>query len=75
MDAKLSEPPLPAIIREGRWSVACCPSPYLARPVATIGLGDTFLAGTLLVLGGDAAPASAPDAIREPILHPPLPGA
>jgi len=32
--------------------VVCCAAPYLERPVATIGLGDTFLAGTLLVLGG-----------------------
>ena len=74
-DAQLLEPPLPAIFREGRWSVACCPSPYLAKPVATIGLGDTFLAGTLLVLGGDAVPASAKNARCEPPLHPPSPGA
>ncbi len=74
-NAQLSEPPLPAILREGRWSVACCPSPYLERPVATIGLGDTFLAGTLLVLGGDAGAASPEGACREPALHPPLPGA
>lgn len=73
--AQLSEPPLPAIMRAGRWSVACCPSPYLARPAATIGLGDTFLAGTLLVLGGDAAPASAPGALSAPLLNPQLPGA
>jgi ADP-dependent phosphofructokinase/glucokinase len=35
----------------------CCPAPYLEKPAATIGLGDTFLAGTLLVLGGATAPA------------------
>jgi hypothetical protein len=33
-------------------SVVSCVTPYLKRPAATIGLGDTFLAGTLLVLGG-----------------------
>lgn len=73
--AQLSEPPLPAITRVGDWSVACCPSPYLVKPVATIGLGDTFLAGTLLVLGGDGMPASTASAGRGPALHPALPGA
>jgi ADP-dependent phosphofructokinase/glucokinase len=34
----------------GQYAV-CCASPYLEHPVATIGLGDTFLAGTLLILG------------------------
>ena len=38
--------------------LVCCAAPYLERPAATIGLGDTFLAGTLLVLGG-AEPALA----------------
>ncbi len=55
--AELLSPPLPPFHRTGAWSVACCPAPYLERPVATIGLGDTFLAGTLLVLGGRATPA------------------
>lgn len=50
-------PPLPAFLRRGGWTIACCPAPYLERPAATIGLGDTFLAGTLLVLGGRTAPA------------------
>jgi ADP-dependent phosphofructokinase/glucokinase len=50
--AQLRAPPLPASQRRGGWSVACCPAPYLQKPAATIGLGDTFLAGTLLVLGG-----------------------
>jgi ADP-dependent phosphofructokinase/glucokinase len=30
------------------WSATAVPSPYLRRPVATIGLGDTFVAGLLL---------------------------
>lgn len=38
--------------RSGRRSVVSCSAPYLERPAGTIGLGDTFLAGTLLVLGG-----------------------
>ena len=40
------------------WSIACCPAPYLEKPAATIGLGDTFLAGTLLVLGGENCKAA-----------------
>jgi hypothetical protein len=48
--AVLAEPPEPAIGRRGAWHLACCPTPYLPRPAATIGLGDTSLAGTLLIL-------------------------
>jgi ADP-dependent phosphofructokinase/glucokinase len=48
--AVFSAPPEPAISLDGAWHVACCATPYLRRPAATIGLGDTFLAGTLLVL-------------------------
>jgi ADP-dependent phosphofructokinase/glucokinase len=54
--ARFFEPPLPVSKQYGGWSVVCCPAPYLATPVATIGLGDTFLAGTLLVLS--AAPTN-----------------
>ncbi len=54
--ARLSEPPFAAISGQGEWSIVCCPSPYLKHPAAAIGLGDTFLAGTLLVLGGQAGP-------------------
>jgi ADP-dependent phosphofructokinase/glucokinase len=36
----------------GSCSVVSCATPYIERPAGTIGLGDTFLAGTLLVLGG-----------------------
>lgn len=50
--ARLRPPPLPASLRRGEWSIVCCPAPYIEKPAATIGLGDTFLAGTLLVLGG-----------------------
>ena len=46
-----AEPPAPPLGHSGGWSVACCAAPYLSRPSATIGLGDTFLAGTLLILG------------------------
>jgi hypothetical protein len=36
--------------RDG-WHVVSCPSPHLERPRTTLGLGDTFMAGCLLVLG------------------------
>jgi ADP-dependent phosphofructokinase/glucokinase len=49
--ARFSPPDWPSIGRSGNNSVVCCAAPYLERPKATIGLGDTFLAGTLLVLG------------------------
>jgi ADP-dependent phosphofructokinase/glucokinase len=49
--AQFSSPDWPLISRSGNNSVVCCAAPYLERPKATIGLGDTFLAGTLLVLG------------------------
>lgn len=58
--ARFLPPPLPASLRREGWSIACCPAPYLEKPAATIGLGDTFLAGTLLVLGGENAPAATP---------------
>ena len=53
--AQINPLPFPASQRLGGWHVVAVPSPYLARPTATIGLGDTFLAGTLLVLGADAS--------------------
>lgn len=59
-EAAFAGPPAPAT---GSWqglNLACCPTPYLARPAATIGLGDTFLAGSLLVLGQPDDVRSAP---------------
>lgn len=38
----------------GGRSCVCCPAPYLERPASTLGLGDTFTAGCLLVLGAGA---------------------
>lgn len=35
----------------GPWSIVVCATPYLAQPAATVGLGDTFTAGCLLMLG------------------------
>jgi sugar/nucleoside kinase (ribokinase family) len=59
--AHYGPPPVPTIQAEG-WRVVTCPSPWLRRPLCTVGLGDTFLAGTLLVLpqtGEEAAVAAA----------------
>jgi len=50
-NAEFHDPPLETFSKSGERFIVCCASPYLERPVATIGLGDTFLAGTLLVLG------------------------
>ena len=64
--AAFTEPPAPAIGRRGAWHLACCPTPYLPRPAATIGLGDSFLAGTLLVLSGASGqPATIPSRVKE----------
>lgn len=49
-DATFSAAPPAGDLGAG-WSAVGCPSPYLRRPKSTIGLGDTFLAGSLLVLG------------------------
>ncbi|HEX4201725.1 MAG TPA: ADP-dependent glucokinase/phosphofructokinase, partial [Chthoniobacterales bacterium] len=46
--AEFRDPPYPPISRQNGLSLVCCAAPYLERPKATIGLGDTFLAGTLL---------------------------
>jgi ADP-dependent phosphofructokinase/glucokinase len=50
-NAEFHDLPQEKFSKSGERSIVCCASPYLERPVATIGLGDTFLAGTLLVLG------------------------
>ena len=41
----------PSEHRSGGWNVVACAAPYLPRPFTTLGLGDTFMAGCLLVLG------------------------
>jgi len=48
--AEFHDLPWEKFSKSGERFIVCCASPYLERPVATIGLGDTFLAGTLLVL-------------------------
>ncbi len=41
----------PQASRDGPWNIVTCAAPYLPQPVTTLGLGDTFMAGCLLVLG------------------------
>lgn len=53
--AEFSAPPFPDDGRVGKWRLVAVPSPYLARPATTLGLGDTFTAGCLLVLGAASA--------------------
>jgi ADP-dependent phosphofructokinase/glucokinase len=40
------------------WRAECVPTPHLSRPAATIGLGDTFVAGLLLANCLPARPAT-----------------
>ena len=47
-NAAFYDPPYPPISKQNGNTLICCPAPYLEQPKATIGLGDTFLAGTLL---------------------------
>lgn len=49
--ASFRAPPFGPIERNGRWNLVAVPSPYIAKPATTLGLGDTFTAGCLLVLG------------------------
>jgi ADP-dependent phosphofructokinase/glucokinase len=58
-DAVFEMPPkLPAT--QGRWRMAAVAAPYLVHPVTTLGLGDTFMAGCLLVLGSRTPLCNAP---------------
>ena len=52
--------PAPPEGRRGAWSIVSCPSPHLRQPRTTLGLGDTFMAGTLLVLGQPRLEPSRP---------------
>jgi ADP-specific phosphofructokinase/glucokinase len=49
--ATFTDPPFPTLERHGAWSLVSCASPHLAHPKATVGLGDSFTGGCLLMLG------------------------
>lgn len=58
--ARFEALPFPERARLGRWNFVACASPYLDAPATTLGLGDSFTAGCLLVLGRAAIRAAAP---------------
>lgn len=49
--ARFAAPPFESKDAPDGWNLACCSTPYLARPTSTLGLGDAFTAGCLLALG------------------------
>jgi hypothetical protein len=53
-DAHFETPP--AEEKLDGWHIVSCPSPHVERPRTTLGLGDTFMAGCLLVLGQEKLP-------------------
>lgn len=55
--ARFDPLPLQSGAGPGHWNTVIVPSPYLAQPATTLGLGDTFTAGCLLILGGTETPA------------------
>lgn len=57
--ATFATPPLRTVARHGDWSVVACASPHLEHPAATVGLGDSFTGGCLLMLGSARTGISA----------------
>jgi ADP-dependent phosphofructokinase/glucokinase len=49
--AELADPAWPASTRYRDWTITSCAAPYMTTPTATVGLGDSFLAGCLMELG------------------------
>ncbi|MBX5193700.1 6-phosphofructokinase [Rhizobium sp. NZLR3b] len=49
--AKFQDVPFSTYSRRGKWTFVACSAPYLDKPAVTLGLGDSFTAGCLLVLG------------------------
>jgi ADP-dependent phosphofructokinase/glucokinase len=50
-EAVFNDPPACSIASSDGWHFVSCSAPYLPHPVSTLGLGDTFTAGCLFVLG------------------------
>jgi ADP-dependent phosphofructokinase/glucokinase len=57
--AMFAQPPRPPISEHdgSGWRVVCCAAPFLRNPASTVGLGDTFTAGALLVHACPPRPA------------------
>lgn len=49
--ARLDPPPFDGARVPAGWRFVAVPTPYLERPASTLGLGDTFTGGCLMVLG------------------------
>ena len=49
--ANFVAPPFAETLALGEWNFVSVASPYIVAPASTLGLGDTFTAGCLLVLG------------------------
>ena len=60
-DASFDEPPFGDVTRHGDWCLVSCAAPYLTSPATTLGLGDTFMAGCLLVLGARGVEQTVPE--------------
>ena len=56
--------PFEGTLDRGDWTAVGCAAPYLARPATTLGLGDTFTAGCLLVLGQRRPAEVRPKGVR-----------
>lgn len=64
-EARFHELPFAAETRSDGWSFVACASPHLASPVTTLGLGDSFTAGCLLVLGQARPEGQSPADVSE----------
>jgi ADP-dependent phosphofructokinase/glucokinase len=58
--AVFARPPRPPISERAgsQWRVVCCAAPFLRNPVSTVGLGETFTAGAMLVHACPPRPAA-----------------
>ncbi len=54
--ASFHAPPFPLPVSWDGWTLVSCPSPYREAPSTTLGLGDSFTGGCLMVLGQEPAP-------------------
>jgi ADP-dependent phosphofructokinase/glucokinase len=63
--AKFAAPPYAETLALGEWNFVAVASPYLVAPASTLGLGDTFTAGCLLVLGQERTASARRDGSEE----------
>lgn len=67
--AEFASPPFAETLAMGEWNFVSVAAPYLVAPASTLGLGDTFTAGCLLVLGRNAPPRHDRIAWRNNAMH------